>query len=237
MRGGAAAIAVLAAALGLLGPGCGEDESSAGATLTVHVSLPRSGERAADSRDVIDGLREALEEADGRGGGYRVRTRIRDNAGGGSSSDPVVVAENARRATEDSTTIAYVGDFDHGPTRTSLPITNGAEILQIDPGVGASFLSRPVPGQPDPDRYRPSGELTFVPLIPANNDIEFCGDFEDLGYEAMSLLLDAIETAGADREGVIDAVLATDDRESRIGTYSINANGEVIAEPLPGCIP
>jgi ABC-type branched-subunit amino acid transport system substrate-binding protein len=237
LRGGAAAIGVLAAALGLLGSGCGEDESSAGATLTVHVSLPRSGERAADSRAVIDGLRQALEEADGRAGGYRVRTRVRGNTSGGPGADPVVVAENARRATEDSTTIAYIGDLDHGPTRTSLPITNGAEILQIDPGLRGSSLSRRIPDQPDPGRYRPSGELTFVPLTPTNNDIQFCGDEEDLGYEAMRLILDAIETAGADREGVIDAVLATSDRESRIGTYSINGNGEVIAEPLPGCFP
>jgi ABC-type branched-subunit amino acid transport system substrate-binding protein len=236
LRGGAAAIAVLAAALGLL-LGCGEDESNAGATLTVHVSLPRGGEREADSRSVIAGLRQALAEAGGRAGEDRVRVRVRDNTGGGPGFDPVVVAENARRATEDSTTIAYVGDLGLGPTRNSLPITNAAEILQIDPGVGASFLSRPVPDQPDPDRHRPSGEQTFVPLIPANNDIEFCGDFEDLGYEAMRLIIDAIETAGADREGVIDAVLATSDRESRIGTYSINGNGEVIAEPLPGCFP
>jgi ABC-type branched-subunit amino acid transport system substrate-binding protein len=237
LRGCTAAIAVLAAALGLLLPGCGEEESSAGATLTVHVSLPRSGEQAADSRAVIAGLRAALEEADGRGGDQRVRIRIRDNTGGGPGADPVAVAENARRATEDSTTIAYVGDLGLGPTRTSLPITNAAEFLQVDPGVGGSFLSRPIPDRPDPDRYRPSGELTFVPLTPANNDIQFCGDFEDLGYEAMRLIIDAIETAGADREGVIDAVLATRDRESRIGTYSINGNGEVIAEPLPGCFP
>jgi branched-chain amino acid transport system substrate-binding protein len=49
------------------------------------------------------------------------------------------------------------------------------------------------------------------------------------GYEAMSLVLDAIERAGAsgdDRRAVIDALFATKDRESVLGTYSIDEKGD-----------
>jgi branched-chain amino acid transport system substrate-binding protein len=49
------------------------------------------------------------------------------------------------------------------------------------------------------------------------------------GYEAMSLILDAVRKAGArgnDRQTVIDNVFATRDRRSVLGRYSIDSNGE-----------
>ena len=50
------------------------------------------------------------------------------------------------------------------------------------------------------------------------------------GYEAMALLIDAMKAVGADcnnRPKVIDAaVRRPKDRESALGTYSIDANGD-----------
>jgi branched-chain amino acid transport system substrate-binding protein len=51
------------------------------------------------------------------------------------------------------------------------------------------------------------------------------------GFEAMSLLLDAIKRAAAggataDRAKVVAAVFATRDRPSVLGTYSIDSNGD-----------
>lgn len=49
------------------------------------------------------------------------------------------------------------------------------------------------------------------------------------GYEAMSLLLDAIRRAGEtgdERDAVIDELLSTGGRESILGEYSIDANGD-----------
>jgi branched-chain amino acid transport system substrate-binding protein len=49
------------------------------------------------------------------------------------------------------------------------------------------------------------------------------------GYEAMSVVLAAIRAArrhGNDRQAVIERLLATRDRESVLGTYSVNADGE-----------
>src|SRR5947208_11760614 len=54
------------------------------------------------------------------------------------------------------------------------------------------------------------------------------------GYEAMSVVLDAIRRAGAhgnNRQVVIDRFFATRDRDSVLGRYSIRANGETT---LPG---
>jgi branched-chain amino acid transport system substrate-binding protein len=49
------------------------------------------------------------------------------------------------------------------------------------------------------------------------------------GYEAMRLVLDTIDRlgpSGSDREAVREALFATRDRESMLGTYSFDANGD-----------
>jgi branched-chain amino acid transport system substrate-binding protein len=47
------------------------------------------------------------------------------------------------------------------------------------------------------------------------------------GYEAMRLVLDAIERAGSTKkEDVLKALFATKDRQSVLGTYSIDENGD-----------
>jgi branched-chain amino acid transport system substrate-binding protein len=55
------------------------------------------------------------------------------------------------------------------------------------------------------------------------------GPYALYGYEAMTLVLDAIRSAGArgnDRQTVIDRVFATANRNSVIGRYSVQADGE-----------
>ncbi len=54
------------------------------------------------------------------------------------------------------------------------------------------------------------------------------GRFSAYGYEAMAVVLDSIDRAGdpLDRASVIDAFFATTDRESILGTYSIDDVGD-----------
>jgi branched-chain amino acid transport system substrate-binding protein len=54
------------------------------------------------------------------------------------------------------------------------------------------------------------------------------------GYEAMSVVLDAIRQAGSqgnNRQAVIDQFFATRNRNSVIGRYSIEADGETTLSP------
>ncbi len=55
------------------------------------------------------------------------------------------------------------------------------------------------------------------------------GAYALYGYEAMSVVLDAIRRAGArgnERQSVIDAFFATPERDSVLGRYKIGADGE-----------
>jgi branched-chain amino acid transport system substrate-binding protein len=147
--------------------GCGVTASSEiGAPVTVYVSLPLTGPRAADGRDAADGARLALEQASGKAGSLEVRGRFLDDAKG-KAWDPATVGDNARAAVQDSSAAAYLGELDSEPTRASVPITNDAGLVEVSPGAGAVDLTRPAAGYPDsPERYRPSGSASFARVVP-----------------------------------------------------------------------
>ena len=56
------------------------------------------------------------------------------------------------------------------------------------------------------------------------------------GYEAMDIVLDAIEQGGDDRQAVIDAFFATKGRESVLGTYDIDPDGDTTLSDYGGYI-
>lgn len=161
----ALAVALLAAAAGCGVSGEGEIE----APVTVYVSLPLTGPRAADGRDAADGARQALERDGEVAGSIEVRAEFLDDASGRAWS-PTAVGRNARKAVQDSSAAAYIGELDSEPTRASVPITNDAGLLQVSPGAGGVDLTRPAAGYRDsPDRYRPSGDPNFTRTVPADD--------------------------------------------------------------------
>ena len=166
IRGALAAGTVVA----LVAVGCGGDGGpSRGEALTIYVSAPLHGPRAAAGIGIERGARLALGDAGARAGQLKVRSvYLDDTAGGGWSI--ARTAANARRAAEDSSTIGYIGELDSGATRVSLPITNRAGIAQVSPGSSSVDLTRLSPaGGADPDRYRPGGERSFARVVPADD--------------------------------------------------------------------
>ena len=168
-RSSASAVA-LAIALAALAGGCaGGSEDGGDATVTVYVSLPLRGPSGADGRDAVDGARMALADAGDEAGGIAVEAEFLDDtegAGPDARWTPAAAAGNARLATEDSTAIAYLGDFESGATRASLPVTNAARILQVSPASAADDLVAPVPGSEEVPDVQASGERTFGRVIP-----------------------------------------------------------------------
>jgi branched-chain amino acid transport system substrate-binding protein len=169
--GVAAIVALLAVALG----GCASADSGiqAGERVDIYVSMPLHGPEAANGRDVVDGARLALTEADGKVGELAVRaTYLDDTSGTGPNAawSAAVAGANARRASQDSAAIAYIGDFDSGATRVSLPITNEAHVLQVSPAASAVDLVQPYLGAGDqvPEETQPTGLRTFGRVIPSD---------------------------------------------------------------------
>jgi branched-chain amino acid transport system substrate-binding protein len=112
----------------------------------------------------------ALAAARGRAGRLRVRAvYLDDTSGRGARArwSQAAVGANARRATEDTSAIAYIGDFDSGASRTSESITNAAHLLQVSPASTAVDLVRPFLGSDQlPPGELQGGERTFGRVIP-----------------------------------------------------------------------
>jgi branched-chain amino acid transport system substrate-binding protein len=78
----------------------------------------------------------------------------------------------------------------------------------------------------NPESYPPEGQEFFKQFEEEYGERE-PDPWAIYGYEAARLLLDAIERAGSpDKEGVVQALFETRDRESVLGTYSIDDKGD-----------
>jgi branched-chain amino acid transport system substrate-binding protein len=167
-RSSASAVGALVACVGLAA--CGGGGISGASQVTVYVSMPLRGPSGAAGRDVVRGARMALAAAEGTAAKPKVRAVYLDDTAGSASDarwSQAVVGANARRATEDTTAIAYIGDFESGATRTSEPITNAAHLLQISPASTAVDLVRPFLGSDQlPVVEEQGGERTFGRVIP-----------------------------------------------------------------------
>jgi branched-chain amino acid transport system substrate-binding protein len=79
-----------------------------------------------------------------------------------------------------------------------------------------------------PDQYPPEGQEFFDEYM-KSYDVTSVDPYAIYGYEAMRLVLDTCEQLGpdcTDRQAMIDALFETKGRESVLGTYDIDENGD-----------
>ncbi len=173
---GAAAIAACSLAV----VACGGSESdpaasSSGAakpkTLTIYSSQPLQGATRAQSEDVVRGEKLALSQAGGKVGLYTIKYVALDDATAAAGQwEPGAVSSNARKAAQDPTTIAYLGEYNSGASAVALPILNQVPILQVSPSNTYVGLTRSEGADKgEPDKYYPSGKHTYGRVVPADH--------------------------------------------------------------------
>ena len=175
-------LAVLTCLLGAFALGvtaCGDDDEDSdaggaaavsGDTLTIYSSLPLQGTSKGQSEAVISGERLALEQAGGKVGKYKINYVSLDDstAQNPGTADEAQTGQNARKAVQDKTTIFYLGEFNSGGTKVSLPILNKANIPQISPSNTAVGLTTDEPGADpgEPTKYYPAQKRTYARVVP-----------------------------------------------------------------------
>lgn len=132
---------LLAAVLVVGASGCGDEGAEAGATVSVYVSAPLGGAEAATGRRLCAEAREEAERRGNRAGDLKLRIVCLDAAGSGGHWTLARVGANTRRATEDSTTVAYVGEPDPKARRQSRPIVAAAGIAAVGGAGGREAIS------------------------------------------------------------------------------------------------
>ena len=126
----------------------GGGDGISGNTLTIYSSLPLQGTSKGQSEAVISGEKLALKQAGGKVGKYTINYQSLDDstAQNPGTADEAQTGQNARKAVTDKTTIVYLGEFNSGGTKVSLPILNKANIPQISPSNTYVGLTTNKPG-------------------------------------------------------------------------------------------
>jgi branched-chain amino acid transport system substrate-binding protein len=155
------------------GGSSGGGEGISGTTLTIYSSLPLQGTSKGQSEAVISGEKLALKQAGGKIGKYTIKYVSLDDstAQNPGTADEAQTGSNARKAVTDKTTIFYLGEFNSGGTKVSLPILNKANIPQISPSNTYVGLTTDKPGSEagEPQKYYPAQTRTYARVVPADD--------------------------------------------------------------------
>jgi hypothetical protein len=112
--------------------GCGESEGVAdGATATVYAAAPLCAE-----------AKRELARGDGKAGNVQLRVVCLSSAESPNKLKLATIGANARRATEDSTAIGYIGEPTRAASRFSEPILESAGIAQLTETSGAAAMKK-----------------------------------------------------------------------------------------------
>ena len=105
------------------------------------------GTARGQSLAVIDGEKLALEDAGSKVGKIKLKYESLDDstAQNPGTADEGQTAQNARKAVRDQSTILYLGEFNSGGTKVSLPVLNKAGIPQISPSNTCLLYTSPSP--------------------------------------------------------------------------------------------
>jgi len=134
-------------------------------------SLPRTGSAQQQTDGMVNGMKMALEEAGYKVGKFTVEYEDMDDATA-AQGEWTAEAEraNALKAADDPDVMVYLGPYNSGAAKQSMPILNRAGLLMISPANTAVGLTKPGLGQPgEPEIYRPTGKKNYVRVVPADD--------------------------------------------------------------------
>jgi len=139
--------------------------------VTIVSSLPRTGSAKQQSDTIVRGIRMAIDESGGRVGPFRVEyLDLDDSTAAAGQWTSEAEAANARRALQDPDVVAYIGTFNSGAAKVSMPILNLGDLLMVSPANTAVGLTKPGLGAPgEPGVYRPTGRLNYARVVPADD--------------------------------------------------------------------
>ena len=165
-----AALALGVAACGGGGGGGSSTKSISGNTLTIYASVPLQGASGGQGKAIENGAQLAVDQIGGKIGKFKVNyVRLDDSLASTGAADEGKAAQNARKAVSDKTAVGYVGEYNSGISKVTIPILNQGGIAQVSPAnTYAGLTTKKVPGtEPgEPDKYYPTGKRTYARVPP-----------------------------------------------------------------------
>jgi branched-chain amino acid transport system substrate-binding protein len=163
---------VAIAILGLAGLGTDADaQQCPKGKLRLYTSWPMQGAMIPEGTGMKNGVDLAVAEAGGAVAGFCLEVVNLDDASPQTGKwDGAVEAENANKAVGDPLAIVYIGTYNSGAAKVSIPITNRAHLAQITPANTYPGLTKKRGAAPgEPEIYRPGGFVNYFRPVPADD--------------------------------------------------------------------
>ncbi len=151
-------------------------EAIAQSTIKIVSSLPRTGSANAQTTSMVNGIRMAIDDTISGSfwpnrQGIKVTYEDWDDASPERGAwDPAMEGQNADKAVRDPNVMAYIGPYNSGAAKISMPKLNQAGLLMVSPGNTWPGLTKPGVGEPnEPQVYRPSGKISYFRVVPADD--------------------------------------------------------------------
>ena len=141
-------------------------------TIEVWSSLPRQGSNKAQTDTVVNAINMALEEAGNKAGGYTIVYKdVDDSTAATGQWDEATEIKNATDAAANNDVVAYIGTFNSGAAKLSIPILCGRGMVMISPANTYPGLTKAGKGEPnEPDVYYPGGcTRNYTRVVPADD--------------------------------------------------------------------
>ena len=148
--------------------------SSSSKTIDIYSSLPLQGAVNVQTIPVVNGIKLALSQFGGKAGQWTVHYISLDDSTATSAAttcDVTQSAANARTAASDAKTVLYIGEFNSGCSKVTIPILNQAGVPQISPANTYVGLTTNDPGSApgEPQKYYPTTQRTFLRIVPRDS--------------------------------------------------------------------
>jgi branched-chain amino acid transport system substrate-binding protein len=206
-------LVILFVVAGVLLAACGGTGGGAGNTLKIVSSLPLTGASLQQTDTIVKSIQLKLDQVKNQacGGKYKLVYESKDDASAALGKwDPAVETENANKAAADKSVIAYIGTFNSGAAKLSIPILGKSNLVMVSPANTYSGLTKEIGADKkvgEPGVYYPTGARNYTRVIVAD-DVQgavAANWAKSLGVNSVYILDDA-ELYG---KGVADVFNAT----------------------------
>ena len=136
--------------------------------IVVYSSLPRQGTNTEQTNTLVEQIRNTLEGK--KVGNYTIEYQDLDDssAAAGGDWDGAVAQANANKAAADQDAMIFIGHYNSGAAKLTIPILNAACLVMISPANTYPGLTKAVDGvtEPgEPDSYYPAGYRNYTRVI------------------------------------------------------------------------
>src|SRR6187397_147509 len=153
---------------------CANKKGTSSTEIHVYSSLPRQGSNTEQTNTVVEQIKQTL---DGQKiGDKTIKYFDLDDSSAANNGDwdGAVEQQNANKAAADPDAMVYIGTYNSGAAKLSIPILNAACLVMISPANTYPGLTKEVPGvtQPgEPASYYPGGYRNYARVV-STDDVQ-----------------------------------------------------------------